>query len=95
MNTYLRSWISFFCPLLGLALGLWSVRDPFNIPVGTKVVGTNQDGATHTVTGNASNTFASTNIKQNTMFSTQFGQMATYPYHCKIHPFMAGTIVVK
>ena len=31
----------------------------------------------------------------NATFSTTFAQPGTYAYHCTIHPFIRGTIVVQ
>ncbi|MGZ3678203.1 MAG: cupredoxin domain-containing protein [Ktedonobacterales bacterium] len=62
---------------------------------GTKVTWTNASDAPHTVTSDAGSTLASSTISPSTgTFSFTFTQPGTYTYHCTIHPYMKGTIVV-
>ena len=64
------------------------------IAAGTQVTWTNQDVAAHTVVAdNAS--FRSSGLQLNQTFSQTFSTPGTYPYHCSIHPFMQGKIVVQ
>jgi plastocyanin len=62
---------------------------------GTKVLVTNRDTVTHTLTSNTGK-FDTGDINFNATGSfiapTQPG---TYGYHCTIHPFMVGTLVVS
>ncbi len=64
------------------------------VTAGTTVTWTNQDAITHTVTAD-DNSFDSGNIASKGTYSKVFSKAGTYTYHCKIHPGMLGTIVVK
>ena len=64
-----------------------------NISKGTTVTWTNNDTVTHTVTADQG-TFDSNNLSPGSTFSFTFSQAGSYPYHCKIHPSMTGTINV-
>jgi plastocyanin len=59
---------------------------------GTKVVFSNSADVAHTVTDNGA--FNSGHIKPGESFSVRFEQKGTFRYHCEIHPFMHGKIVV-
>ena len=60
---------------------------------GTKVDFTNSSGVTHTAT--RAGDFNTGRIKPGTTIGVRFNQKGTFAYHCSIHPFMRGTIVVK
>ncbi len=64
------------------------------IAAGTQVQWTNQDGTAHTVTAD-DNRFHSDVLDHSQMFSQAFSAPGIYPYHCSIHPFMKGKIVVQ
>jgi len=65
------------------------------ITVGTTVVWTNTSDAPHIVSSDSGPTLQSTTIKASSgTFSHTFAQAGTYSYHCTIHPYMKGTIVV-
>jgi plastocyanin len=49
---------------------------------------------THTLTADQG-AFDSNNLSPGNAFSFTFSQAGTYTYHCKIHPSMMGTILVK
>jgi plastocyanin len=75
--------------------------EPVEIPVkiGTTVVWTNKDSASHTVTsGNASEgpsgTFDSGLIKASNTFQYKFSSAGTTEYFCTIHPWMTGKVTV-
>jgi plastocyanin len=62
---------------------------------GTKVVWSNASDAPHTVTSDTGTTLASSIITPSGgMFSFTFTQSSTYTYHCTVHPYMKGVIVV-
>ena len=65
-----------------------------SISVGTTVIWTNNDSVTHTVTADGG-AFDSNNLSPGNTFSFTFSKAGTYTYHCKIHPSMMGTILVK
>lgn len=59
---------------------------------GTKVVFSNSSGTAHTATDKG--IFDSGHIKPGESFAVRFEQKGTFRYHCEIHPFMHGKIVV-
>lgn len=66
-----------------------------SVTVGTKVVWTNASDAPHTVASDTGSILASSTISPSGgTFSFTFTQAGTYTYHCTIHPYMKGTIVV-
>jgi plastocyanin len=64
------------------------------VSAGTTVKFTNNDGVTHTVTSNTS-VFDSGSLSAGNTYSFTFSTAGTYPYYCKIHTSMTGTIVVQ
>jgi plastocyanin len=62
------------------------------IAKGTKVVFFNSSKVAHTATH--AGLFDTGHIKPGTSVSVRFTQKGAFPYHCKIHPFMHGKIVV-
>lgn len=60
---------------------------------GTKVAFVNSDGVKHTATRGGS--FDTGKIKPGRSATVRFGQRGTFRYHCKIHSFMKGKIVVQ
>ncbi len=63
------------------------------VPVGTTVTWTDQTDAPHTVTSD-SGAFASSILNQNQAFHFTFNQAGTFAYHCAVHPYMHGSIIV-
>jgi plastocyanin len=63
------------------------------VKAGTKVTWTNGDSYTHNVTSN-DGTFIGGNIDPTQSLSFTFTKAGTYNYHCAIHTFMTGTVVV-
>jgi plastocyanin len=62
------------------------------IATGTKVVFTNSAGIAHTATDPGA--FNSGHIAPGKSFAVRFEHKGTFSYHCTIHPFMHGKIVV-
>jgi plastocyanin len=60
---------------------------------GSSVVFSNTSKVTHTATREGS--FDSGRIKPGESVSIRFKQKGTFAYHCLIHPFMHGKIVVE
>jgi plastocyanin len=64
------------------------------VRAGTRVTWTNrQAGIEHTVTAN-DGSFDSGNLSTGSSYSHVFTKAGTYAYHCAIHPFMTGTVIV-
>src|SRR5262249_36547034 len=72
--------------------------DPASITVkvGTAVTWTNQSGVPHTVTSDAGapTAFTSGTLGGSDTYSFTFTKAGTYHYHCNVHNYMHGTIVV-
>jgi plastocyanin len=64
------------------------------VPVGTTVTWKFDDSTEHTVTAD-DNSFNSPPTAGGRTFTHTFSTAGTVAYHCSIHPFMTGTIVVK
>jgi plastocyanin len=62
------------------------------VKAGTKVNFTNSSRVTHTATRRGA--FNTGQIKPGTTIGIRFNTKGTFAYHCSIHPFMHGTIVV-
>ena len=61
---------------------------------GTKVVWTNKDSDPHTVTSDHP-AFHSQAIDPNGHYTLLARRKGAFTYHCQIHPFMHGTLVVQ
>jgi plastocyanin len=61
---------------------------------GATVHWTNQDSEAHTVTSDAG-AFNSPVLQPGAGFSFTFTKPGSYSYHCTIHPFMTGKVVVS
>jgi plastocyanin len=64
------------------------------ISSGTTVTWTNKESVTHTVTSN-NGIFESGDMSKNETFSYTFSTVGTFPYHCRHHSGMNGTIIVE
>ncbi len=64
------------------------------IKVGDTVTWVNQDAPQHDVIAD-NGEFKSDLFDRGQTFSYTFTKAGTYPYHCSIHPGMAGTVVVE
>jgi plastocyanin len=64
-----------------------------SVAKGTRVVFSNASGVAHTATRGGS--FDTRRIKPGGSVGVRFSQKGRFSYHCKIHPFMRGTIVVR
>lgn len=63
-----------------------------NIHKGDTVVWTNKDSVSHQITGE---NFNSPVFGNGQNYSFTFNDVGTFSYHCNIHPFMTGTIIVQ
>ncbi|MSQ06425.1 MAG: hypothetical protein EXR54_04295 [Dehalococcoidia bacterium] len=73
--------------------------ESFTVPVGAKVVWTNRDAARHTTTagtpGGLAGAWDSEDLEQGNQFTFTFNQAGTFPYRCRIHSSMTGTVTVR
>jgi plastocyanin len=67
------------------------------VQAGDTVTWTNNDGVGHTATSDAGApaAFDSSTIAPSGTFQFTFDVVGTYAYHCNIHAFMHGTVVVE
>jgi plastocyanin len=56
---------------------------------------TNQDSVAHTVTADDGHSFDTGALAVGASQRVSVRKPGSYPYHCAIHPFMHGTLVVK
>jgi plastocyanin len=63
------------------------------VTAGSKVNFVNSSGVTHTATRGGS--FDTGRIKPGHSVAVRFARKGTFVYHCTIHPFMHGKIVVQ
>ncbi|HKO37449.1 MAG TPA: cupredoxin domain-containing protein [Solirubrobacterales bacterium] len=59
---------------------------------GTRVVFANSSGSTHTATGDG---FDTKRIAPGKSAAVRFSKAGIFAYHCKIHSFMKGKVVVE
>lgn len=64
------------------------------VHVGDSVQWTNGSDAPHTVTSNSGTELASPTFGAGATFSHTFGAAGTFAYHCTIHAYMKGSVVV-
>jgi amicyanin len=64
------------------------------VKAGTTVHWTNHDSEAHTVTSDTG-AFGSPVLQSGTGYSFTFTKPGIYSYHCTIHPFMTGKVVVS
>jgi YVTN family beta-propeller protein len=70
------------------------VPPTITISAGQSVTWTNNDPVDHTTTSD-SGAWDSGSLGNGATFSTTLSQPGTYAYHCSIHPFIRGTVVVQ
>ena len=69
---------------------------PYDLSIdeGDTVTWSNDDSVTHTVTRGGSGSFNSDLLVAGDEFSFTFDQLGQFPYHCTLHPWMWGIIIV-
>ena len=65
-----------------------------SVPTGTIVSWTNEDSIQHTVTSDEEGLFDAGPISPGNTFENAFDTSGEYGYHCAIHPFMTGRVMV-
>ena len=68
--------------------------NPLSINTGTTVTWTNNDRIAHTTTADGG-LWDPGVLQPGAQFSFTFSSAGTFPYHCRIHPNMVGSITVK
>ena len=72
--------------------------ESFTVSAGTTVVWTNRDNDPHTTTSGVpaelDGLWNSSTLSKNDRFSFTFTQPGVFPYWCRVHPNMTGTITV-
>lgn len=63
-----------------------------NVDAGKTVIWTNNDTASHDISGNG---FKSPVMSNGQTYSFTFNTAGTYDYICALHPYMKGRIIVK
>ena len=82
-------------PPVHIAIENYAFKAPaITVPVGSTVIWKNGDDDPHTVTADGGS-FDSSGLANGDTYSRQFTKPGSYPYHCKLHPFMKGVVVVK
>jgi len=64
-----------------------------HVRAGDKVTFVNNDDETHTVTSDTA-VFDSGRLDEKQRYVYTFTKPGSYPYHCTIHTFMKGTVIV-
>jgi plastocyanin len=72
----------------------FAFQTPASVSPGATVTVRNEDGTAHTVTADSGNAFDD-QAGSGTSTFTAPSRPGSYPFHCTIHPFMHGTLVVK
>src|SRR3954466_12418524 len=62
---------------------------------GAEVTVTNDDTAPHSATADDGTSFDTGTLDQGSSKTISVSKPGSYAYHCSIHPFMHGTIVVR
>jgi plastocyanin len=62
---------------------------------GASIDVTNRDSAAHTVTADDGHSFDSGTLETDDAATIRVAQPGRFTYHCTIHPFMKGELVVK
>ena len=65
-----------------------------NVPTGSIVSWTNSDSIQHTVTSDEQGLFDGGPIFPGDTFENVFDSAGEFGYHCAIHPFMTGVVMV-
>ena len=65
-----------------------------NVPTGSIVSWTNSDSIQHTVTSDEQGLFDAGPIFPGDTFENVFDSAGEFGYHCAIHPFMTGVVMV-
>ncbi len=70
-------------------------QDNLNIKVGETIVWTNKDSAKHTVTSDTGSELDSEVLSKGQSYSHTFNVAGEFDYHCNLHSYMKGKIIVE
>ena len=68
--------------------------DQVVVKSGTIITWINEDSLPHTVTSDKSGLFDSSIISANQQWKYRFDTVGEYEYHCTLHPWMEGKVIV-
>ena len=81
-------------PPVHVAIDNYAFKAPtITVGVGSTVIWKNGDDDPHTVTAD-DNSFDSSGLDNGATYSRTFTKPGRYAYHCKLHPFMKGVVIV-
>jgi nitrite reductase (NO-forming) len=63
--------------------------------VGSTITWTNEDNLPHTITSDKTGLFDSSIVSANQQWKHTFDKIGIYEYHCTLHPWMEGNIIVR
>ncbi|HEX2458991.1 MAG TPA: cupredoxin domain-containing protein [Vicinamibacterales bacterium] len=69
--------------------------NPLTVQPGASVNVTNDDSTPHTATADDGHSFDTGTLGQGSSKTISVTKPGTYPYHCSIHAFMHGKLIVK
>ena len=75
--------------------GFKFVPASLTVKSGAKVAVTNDDTAPHSATADDGHSFDTGTLDKGSSQTISVTKPGSYAYHCTIHPFMKGTIVVR
>jgi plastocyanin len=65
------------------------------VKTGARIMVSNRDSTAHTATSDAGSSFDTRSIDPGSSSTITLNRTGRVTYHCRIHPFMHGTIIVK
>ncbi len=65
------------------------------VSVGTTVTWTNLDSVPHKIVSDSGSELGSADLNNGGTYTHTFNTAGTYAYHCGIHTYMKGTVVVQ
>ena len=71
------------------------VPPELTVPLNTIVSWSNDDSIDHTITADDDGLFDSGPISPGDSFDNVFDSRGKFGYHCSIHPFMTGVVIVQ
>lgn len=66
-----------------------------SVSAGDTVTWRNDDNVNHTVTSNSGSELNSPLLSHGQTYTHVFNSSGNYPYHCTVHPTMAGSVTVQ